>query len=565
MIGEDGRRQPPGSSSGGRSARRKRDTPSAWPARRASKRVTTGLGKYYDPEGDLTGSSRSVAKEVAGQFPEVPHNAELFDAPARQADHAPEKFQIILVLNEYGDFLSDMACGLAGSLGIGRCCRRTSLSMPRPSSASPSTTPPTAPRPTSPARAWPTRRRSSSPSRCSSITSFLGERSAAARRSRTRRARPPPARACGPATSAAMESTESFTAAVRRRGRGGGPRAGRRHRTMGRGRIQRTKCGIRKAQESGTADGPAQPRTLHRLIALGLGSAGRGAERTRAYAFRSPRCGPVRLGARSVPGPGAERTRAPAPNEPNRPRRANPGLPTERTQDSAPSEPERAGFVRLGAAPCSTGTDPGRSPRQTKPIPRAKRSQSPAPNEANPPRQTKPILGAKRSQSSAPSGPEVRRRANPSVQVSSAAIRLRAGRGRGIPDTGPPATGLSKTIPHYRESGPRSSPNPRPGGRPPAPVGPGSRCWAWNGRGRPGTYRFRIREGHPSLSALCPLGLAPLDPRPGPISNIGGLKANGRVIAESPTRPGERGTQHHRGESRQGLARRGTFGSEPDS
>ena len=31
----------------------------------------------------------------------------------------PERFQIVLVLNEYGDFLSDMACGLAGSLGIG--------------------------------------------------------------------------------------------------------------------------------------------------------------------------------------------------------------------------------------------------------------------------------------------------------------------------------------------------------------------------------------------------------------------------------------------------------------
>ncbi len=32
---------------------------------------------------------------------------------------APERFQIVLVLNEYGDFLSDIACGLAGSLGIG--------------------------------------------------------------------------------------------------------------------------------------------------------------------------------------------------------------------------------------------------------------------------------------------------------------------------------------------------------------------------------------------------------------------------------------------------------------
>ena len=31
----------------------------------------------------------------------------------------PEHYQIVLVLNEYGDFLSDMACGLVGSLGLG--------------------------------------------------------------------------------------------------------------------------------------------------------------------------------------------------------------------------------------------------------------------------------------------------------------------------------------------------------------------------------------------------------------------------------------------------------------
>jgi isocitrate dehydrogenase (NAD+) len=56
---------------------------------------------------------------VAVQFPEVSHNVELFDALLGKLVMAPEKFQIILVLNEYGDFLSDMACGLAGSLGIG--------------------------------------------------------------------------------------------------------------------------------------------------------------------------------------------------------------------------------------------------------------------------------------------------------------------------------------------------------------------------------------------------------------------------------------------------------------
>ena len=49
----------------------------------------------------------------------MPHNRELFDALLGKIIMAPEKFQIVLVLNEYGDFLSDMACGLAGSLGIG--------------------------------------------------------------------------------------------------------------------------------------------------------------------------------------------------------------------------------------------------------------------------------------------------------------------------------------------------------------------------------------------------------------------------------------------------------------
>ncbi len=60
-----------------------------------------------------------MADEVAKQFPEVAHSVELFDALLGKIVMAPEKFQIVLVLNEYGDFLSDMACGLAGSLGIG--------------------------------------------------------------------------------------------------------------------------------------------------------------------------------------------------------------------------------------------------------------------------------------------------------------------------------------------------------------------------------------------------------------------------------------------------------------
>lgn len=86
-------------------------------ARKTAKRVTSS--SKYTIQKATDGLFESATKEVAGLFPEVPHNVELFDALLAKVIMAPEKFQIILVLNEYGDFLSDMACGLAGSLGIG--------------------------------------------------------------------------------------------------------------------------------------------------------------------------------------------------------------------------------------------------------------------------------------------------------------------------------------------------------------------------------------------------------------------------------------------------------------
>jgi isocitrate dehydrogenase (NAD+) len=87
-------------------------------ARRTGNKRVTSASKYTIQKA-TDGLFESVAREVAAQFPEVPHNVELFDALLGKIIMAPEKFQIVLVLNEYGDFLSDMACGLAGSLGIG--------------------------------------------------------------------------------------------------------------------------------------------------------------------------------------------------------------------------------------------------------------------------------------------------------------------------------------------------------------------------------------------------------------------------------------------------------------
>jgi isocitrate dehydrogenase (NAD+) len=86
-------------------------------ARKTGKSVTSSSKHTIQKATD--GLFEQVTQEVARQFPEVPHSVELFDALLGKVIMAPEKFQIVLVLNEYGDFLSDMACGLAGSLGIG--------------------------------------------------------------------------------------------------------------------------------------------------------------------------------------------------------------------------------------------------------------------------------------------------------------------------------------------------------------------------------------------------------------------------------------------------------------
>lgn len=85
--------------------------------RKTGKQVTSS--SKYTIQKATDGLFELVTNEVAEQFPEVKHNIELFDALLAKIILSPAKFQIVLVLNEYGDFLSDMACGLAGSLGIG--------------------------------------------------------------------------------------------------------------------------------------------------------------------------------------------------------------------------------------------------------------------------------------------------------------------------------------------------------------------------------------------------------------------------------------------------------------
>ena len=68
------------------------------------------------------GLFEDIVDEVAEEFQyagQIEHRRELFDALLAKLVMDPEHFQVVLVLNEYGDFLSDLASGLVGSLGLG--------------------------------------------------------------------------------------------------------------------------------------------------------------------------------------------------------------------------------------------------------------------------------------------------------------------------------------------------------------------------------------------------------------------------------------------------------------
>ncbi len=56
--------------------------------------------------------------EVAALFPRVKHQRILFDALLAKLIMHPESVQVVVTPNEYGDFLSDCAAGLIGSLGL---------------------------------------------------------------------------------------------------------------------------------------------------------------------------------------------------------------------------------------------------------------------------------------------------------------------------------------------------------------------------------------------------------------------------------------------------------------
>lgn len=86
-----------------------------------AKRLGSGVcsASKYTIQRETDGLFEEIVRDVAKGFPGVPHHSELFDSLLYKLLIKPEAYRVVVTPNEYGDFLSDMACGMIGSLGLG--------------------------------------------------------------------------------------------------------------------------------------------------------------------------------------------------------------------------------------------------------------------------------------------------------------------------------------------------------------------------------------------------------------------------------------------------------------
>lgn len=68
---------------------------------------------------ETDGFFEEICDKVARDYPGVPYRRELFDALLAGMVMHPDRYAVVVCPNEYGDFLSDSACGLIGSVGLG--------------------------------------------------------------------------------------------------------------------------------------------------------------------------------------------------------------------------------------------------------------------------------------------------------------------------------------------------------------------------------------------------------------------------------------------------------------
>jgi isocitrate dehydrogenase (NAD+) len=85
----------------------------------ARRRKSVVSSSKYTIQRAADGLFEEVVDEAACAYPGVEHRRELFDALLAKLVLTPERFDVIVTPNEYGDFLSDAAYGLIGSIGLG--------------------------------------------------------------------------------------------------------------------------------------------------------------------------------------------------------------------------------------------------------------------------------------------------------------------------------------------------------------------------------------------------------------------------------------------------------------
>ncbi len=98
--------------------------PAAWAARFAfelarQRRSNVVSASKYTIQRATDGLFEEAVDEVARRYPDIAHRKELFDALLANLIMHPARYGVIVCPNEYGDFLSDAACGLIGSIGLG--------------------------------------------------------------------------------------------------------------------------------------------------------------------------------------------------------------------------------------------------------------------------------------------------------------------------------------------------------------------------------------------------------------------------------------------------------------
>ncbi len=94
-----------------------RSSRSSWPCCAACGVVATSK---WTIQRATDGLFEEVGRQGRARLPRRrPTASELFDALLAELIMHPERYRVIVTPNEYGDFLSDTACGMVGSIGLG--------------------------------------------------------------------------------------------------------------------------------------------------------------------------------------------------------------------------------------------------------------------------------------------------------------------------------------------------------------------------------------------------------------------------------------------------------------